>query len=149
MLAWAQNLGRPARSQAMPSPSQRGKLFIELYQRLIEDQIDRERFAQFVPSAAPLVELIDEYEAKLLEHHFTDNTFVQQQALDLLRTDEGMALVTGSGEHSGIQHVIVDEFQDTNPLQAALYWELAGKEPHHLCVVGDDDQALYRFRGGP
>lgn len=42
----------------------------------------------------------------------------------------------------------MDEYQDTNPLQAALYRELAGRSPHQLCVVGDDDQALYRFRGG-
>lgn len=148
LLAWAKNPDHPDPDNAMPSPSQRGRIFIELCQRLIEDQVDQERFAQMVPSAAPLIDLIAEYEMKLREHHFTDNTFVQQQALDLLRTDEGQALIHGDGDHSGIQHVIVDEYQDTNPLQAALYRALASRAPHHLCVVGDDDQALYRFRGG-
>jgi DNA helicase II / ATP-dependent DNA helicase PcrA len=38
--------------------------------------------------------------------------------------------------------------QDTNPLQARIYRALAAAEPHNLCVVGDDDQALFRFRGG-
>jgi DNA helicase II / ATP-dependent DNA helicase PcrA len=132
----------------LPSASKRGKTFIGLCQRLVEDQVDRKRLAQEGPHLALLEELIAEYEAKLRDHHFTDNTFVQQQTLDLLRTDEGKALILGVGDHLGIQHVIVDEYQDTNPLQAALYRELAGRSPHHLCVVGDDDQALYRFRGG-
>lgn len=38
--------------------------------------------------------------------------------------------------------------QDTNPLQAAIYRALAAMPPHNLCVVGDDDQAVHRFRGG-
>lgn len=44
------------------------------------------------------------------------------------------------------RHVIIDEYQDTNTIQEKLYFKLA--ETHrNLCVVGDDDQALYRFRG--
>ena len=41
-------------------------------------------------------------------------------------------------------HVLVDEFQDTNYVQFQLLKLLAGD---HLCVVGDDDQTIYRFRG--
>jgi DNA helicase-2/ATP-dependent DNA helicase PcrA len=43
------------------------------------------------------------------------------------------------------QHVVVDEFQDTNPVQAELVDLLASRA--QLCVVGDDDQAIYRWRG--
>ncbi len=43
------------------------------------------------------------------------------------------------------QHVVVDEFQDTNPIQAELVDRLAGRA--ELCVVGDDDQAIYGWRG--
>jgi len=42
---------------------------------------------------------------------------------------------------------MVDEYQDTNPIQENIYFKLANNT-HNLCVVGDDDQALYRFRGG-
>jgi len=43
-------------------------------------------------------------------------------------------------------HVVVDEYQDTNPVQAELVDLLCGPEAE-LCVVGDDDQAIYGWRG--
>lgn len=44
------------------------------------------------------------------------------------------------------KHVIVDEYQDTNTVQRKIYLKLA-EGTKNICVVGDDDQALYRFRG--
>jgi len=42
--------------------------------------------------------------------------------------------------------IMVDEYQDSNVAQFKLLSELAGQETY-LCVVGDDDQSIYRFRG--
>jgi DNA helicase-2/ATP-dependent DNA helicase PcrA len=57
-------------------------------------------------------------------------------------------------EHSDVRdhfrrtytRVTVDEFQDTNALQMKLLQQLVGA-PYHVCVVGDDDQSIYGWRG--
>lgn len=46
-----------------------------------------------------------------------------------------------------LDHVFVDEFQDTNPIQLAIHLGWLKGPQNRLTVVGDDDQALYRFRG--
>lgn len=45
-----------------------------------------------------------------------------------------------------IQYYMVDEYQDTNTIQERILLLLTSRN-HNLCVVGDDDQGLYRFRG--
>ena len=45
-----------------------------------------------------------------------------------------------------IQYIMIDEYQDTNYVQEQLVF-LLGSESKNICVVGDDDQSLYRFRG--
>lgn len=71
-------------------------------------------------------------------------TFGQQlmRAVELLRADS--ALLERMREQ--YRYILVDEFQDTNIAQLDLLWLLAG-ERRNIVVVGDDDQAIYRFRG--
>jgi len=67
-----------------------------------------------------------------------DLSGLQRAALELLRQ-------CGNAGNA-FRHVIIDEYQDTNRVQEDLFFALAGSGKN-LCVVGDDDQALYRFRG--
>lgn len=46
-----------------------------------------------------------------------------------------------------IRHVIVDEYQDVNPIQERVV-NLLSQVGAHVCVVGDDDQTIYQWRGG-
>src|SRR5439155_665081 len=48
--------------------------------------------------------------------------------------------------HERFQHLLIDEYQDTNRAQYALIKALAGKRGN-LVAVGDEDQSIYRFRG--
>ena len=68
----------------------------------------------------------------------TDLSLLQQKALETLASFPGAGNV--------FRHVIIDEYQDTNTVQERLFFQLASGHKN-LCVVGDDDQALYRFRG--
>lgn len=45
-----------------------------------------------------------------------------------------------------IRYLIIDEYQDTNTIQEKIIFKLAGKA-RNICVVGDEDQSIYRFRG--
>jgi DNA helicase-2/ATP-dependent DNA helicase PcrA len=48
--------------------------------------------------------------------------------------------------HADLRHLVVDEYQDVDPAQERLIELLTGRAVE-LCVVGDDDQAIYRWRG--
>lgn len=68
------------------------------------------------------------------------------QDLSLLQRAAYRAVRDARSSVPAFDYVIVDEYQDTNAVQERLYFKLA-EGAGNLCVVGDDDQALYRFRG--
>ena len=66
--------------------------------------------------------------------------------LHVMRAAEGDGPIAEELRHR-FDFVLVDEFQDTNMVQYRLVRALASLH-HNLCVVGDDDQSIYRWRGG-
>jgi DNA helicase-2/ATP-dependent DNA helicase PcrA len=82
------------------------------------------------------------YQELINEHNCLDFSGIQYEALQLLETrPEVLAQL-----REKFSYLMVDEYQDTNTIQERILILLAG-ERRNLCVVGDDDQGLYRFRG--
>jgi ATP-dependent DNA helicase UvrD/PcrA len=79
-----------------------------------------------------------------------DFSTLQEYFLSFLETSHGKEFLKGdkSRDIPPIRYVLVDEFQDTNPIQEDIYFKMAKATSPNIAVVGDDDQALYRFRGG-
>ena len=65
------------------------------------------------------------------------------ECINLLKENEDIL----NGYRNLYKYIMVDEYQDVNKENAELIYLLAG-ENGNLCVVGDDDQAIYGFRGG-
>lgn len=108
-----------------------------------EEALDAEALAQ-----APEVEvkalglLFRRYQELLAEHNALDFSGIQFEALQLLEKHPPVL----EAVRAKLSYLMVDEYQDTNTIQERLLLLLAG-EKKNLCVVGDDDQGLYRFRG--
>ena len=82
------------------------------------------------------------YRELLVERNALDFSTIQLEALNLL--EQHPQVVTALQEK--IEYLMVDEYQDTNTIQERIL-KLLMDDRQNLCVVGDDDQALYRFRG--
>ena len=120
-----------------------------LFNRLIEDEIDLDALQAAGGVWRSLHDVFDIYQSILTNEHSCDFTHLLRHFRDFLTTGQGKGFLAGTGElRPPLTHILVDEYQDTNPIQESIYFELADEEPHNITVVGDDDQALYRFRGG-
>lgn len=86
--------------------------------------------------------LLTEYRKLLADENLMDFSSIQTEAYHLLIKNQAIL----EELRSRISHIMVDEYQDTNYIQEQLVFLLAG-ERNNICVVGDDDQGLYRFRG--
>ena len=82
------------------------------------------------------------YQKKLKENNALDFDDIIYQTVRLLQEHEDVRTYY----QRKFKYVLVDEYQDTNHLQYLLTSLLAGGY-ENICVVGDDDQSIYRFRG--
>lgn len=76
------------------------------------------------------------------EENLIDFSSIQTEAYSLMLNHPGILAEI----REKIKYVMVDEYQDTNYIQELIVFLIAG-ESENICVVGDDDQGLYRFRG--
>ena len=112
------------------------------FDKITEELIDA---AQLSKSADPFLQAVGKaylaYETALFGNNRTDFAHLQSVVHALLDDPKLKPAITDS-----VRYVIVDEYQDTNYVQEQLLLKLTSRHAN-LCVVGDEDQSLYRFRG--
>lgn len=92
-------------------------------------------------AGTPLGLAYTRYLETLDRYHYLTFGLIIQKAVEALKDPAIFKKV-----HGPLKHLIVDEYQDINPAQEALIRRL-GSDPVHVCVVGDDDQSIYQWRG--
>lgn len=113
-----------------------------LCDRLFHDRVDLDRYAAAGQAQRHIVSIARAYRDHLTQAGLLD--FASLEDLFLQRLQDGTLapwLLT-------ISTLLIDEYQDTNPLQEEIYFQIISRSNCQAAVVGDDDQAMYRFRGG-
>jgi DNA helicase-2/ATP-dependent DNA helicase PcrA len=119
------------------------KNLIPYFNKITEELIDPSLLE--VSDDEFLVELAfayKEYQNRMFMQNKIDFAHLQKAFLDLLLENKELyQKIKGS-----TKYLMIDEYQDTNFIQEEILLTLA-KPENNICVVGDEDQSLYRFRG--
>src|SRR5262249_32981748 len=113
-----------------------------LCERLLQDRVRLASYGQADRAQQSVVEMLTRYRNRLEQHNVFDFATMESRLLERLQDgtlDEWV---------NSISALLIDEYQDTNPLQEAIYFEIVRAAAPLVTVVGDDDQSMYRFRGG-
>lgn len=123
------------------------KLYQQVMSILREDDVDLDGLRPDVAGG------LDAYMQLLSDRAYFDYTAILHNATVLLNDDndeddEEDESVLSLQRHikETVKYVVVDEYQDTNPIQERLIRGLT-RHGANLCVVGDDDQTIYQWRG--
>jgi DNA helicase II / ATP-dependent DNA helicase PcrA len=128
--------------QATPrNQGEAGALSISLNNRLIQDLVDVSSYAASGTAQRIQADLLKAYRAHLQAQQLFDFSLCAERVLAMLKAGQLYP------ELPALRGLLIDEYHDTNPMQEAIYFELLKQSGCALTIVGDDDQALYRFRG--
>ena len=100
-------------------------------------------------TAKKIAQVYREYQRRLKENNALDFDDLIFKTVELFRANPDVLAYY----QRRFRYIMVDEYQDTNTAQFQLIKLLASSEneygeiEHNLCVVGDDDQSIYKFRG--
>lgn len=94
------------------------------------------------PQISALGSMLETYQQILSESNLLDFSAIQTEAYWMLKNHPSILTEI----QSKIRYIMIDEYQDTNYIQEQIVFLIGGNH-RNICVVGDDDQGLYRFRG--
>ena len=128
------------------------KINSEIPTPLISSEISRYKNSLITPDEAykqaeffnyqQIAKIYEEYETYLRENNLVD--FDDLIALTYRLLDENLELAEATSKK--YNYIMIDEYQDTNELQLKLLQKLCTSH-NNICVVGDDDQSIYGWRG--
>ncbi|MBR1372901.1 ATP-dependent helicase [bacterium] len=95
-----------------------------------------------IPAVHNLAAIYRAYEELLEEQNALDFSKIQYELLMLLENNPEVLEIL----RTRYKYFMIDEYQDTNSIQERIILKMLNPE-QNICVVGDDDQGLYRFRG--
>lgn len=111
--------------------------------KVSEENVEIEKLNKFDDFRIQTIGVIyDKYMELIDEANSLDFSGIQTEAYNLLVNHPDIL----EKLQNQIQYLMIDEYQDTNTIQEKIIFKLAG-DKKNICVVGDDDQGLYRFRG--
>jgi DNA helicase-2/ATP-dependent DNA helicase PcrA len=99
-------------------------------------------YPHFLPNLEAISALHKAYNQRKQDHHFLDFDDLLIYLLQLLKNHPDIR----DRISSAYRFIMVDEYQDTNTIQAEILYQLAGIR-QNIMVVGDDSQSIYAFRG--
>ena len=115
----------------------------KIVDNLREEMVDINKLSDNSDPRLPVIkDILTVYLDLLEQENAVDFSGLQTECLRIL--NENPEILKELREK--IQYIMVDEYQDTNYIQEQFIF-LLGANHHNICVVGDDDQSLYRFRG--
>lgn len=94
------------------------------------------------PEIVALGKIYKVYYEILESNNYLDFSNIQTEAYKLLKDNPAVLAEI----QNKVKYLMIDEYQDTNYIQELIVFLIAGHS-NNICVVGDDDQGLYRFRG--
>ena len=106
------------------------------------EEILANQYPHFLGHMEAILDLQIAYETYKKQHGLVNFDDLLRYTVELLKTNDTVRLRVGTA----CRHLLVDEYQDTNRLQAELIYLLADVH-RNIMVVGDDAQSIYRFRG--
>jgi len=95
-----------------------------------------------LPDYKKIANIYVEYQKNIEENNLVDFDDLLMLTYQILASDDTLRKETSNR----YKYIMVDEYQDTNELQFQLL-QLLSSEHDNLCVVGDDDQSIYGWRG--
>ena len=106
------------------------------------EELLAEKFPYFLPLLEKIQDVRERYEQKKKATNSMDFDDLLQKTLSMFQQHERIAEIY----RRQFQFILVDEYQDTNKIQADLV-DLLGRDHHNVMVVGDDAQSIYSWRG--